>query len=298
MTAAWLAGIVGVLVCASLVAAGEGLTRAAVFDALSLVDSAERVGKGRLPVFGRDPFAASGRRRIAPWLEGRRRFFLSILAFAPAGYLGARLAGPVGVFLGIAAAVLVPAQAAHRHTRNRTAELERQLCDAVETCDLAVRAGLSIVQATEFAAEEAEDPLRSLMAPIGDEMRLGMSFEEALQRFGDAVGTEDARLFVLVVTTHVRSGGNLSRALGEVAGTIRHRIEVRRELRALSAQARVSGAILGSLPIAFFVVLAGTSQRDLGPVYRSPAGIAMVVAGLVLEAIAYVWIRRLVRVDL
>jgi tight adherence protein B len=171
------------------------------------------------------------------------------------------------------------------------------LADAVETCALAVRAGLSITQSTEFAAEEAEEPLHALLARIPEEQRLGTPFEDALQHFGEAVDTEDARLFVLVVTTHARSGGNLSGALDEVAATVRHRIEVRRELRALSAQARVSGAILGSLPIAFFVVLAGTSQRELGPVYRSPAGIAMVLAGLALEATAYVWIRRVIRVE-
>ena len=57
------------------------------------------------------------------------------------------------------------------------------------------------------------------------------------------------------------------------------------------------GAILGSLPIAFFLVLAVTSHRELGPVYRSGAGIAMVLAGLALEGVAYAWIRRLGRTE-
>jgi len=82
-----------------------------------------------------------------------------------------------------------------------------------------------------------------------------------------------------------------------VAATIRHRIAVRRELRALSAQGRISGSILGALPIAFFLVLAATSHHDLAPVYRSPAGIAMISSGLLMEGLAFLWIRRLLRVE-
>ena len=67
-------------------------------------------------------------------------------------------------------------------------------------------------------------------------------------------------------------------------------------MRALTAQGRVSGTILGGLPIGFFLVLSATSRRELTPIYRSPAGIAMLTVGLVLEALAYLWIRRLMRV--
>jgi tight adherence protein B len=215
----------------------------------------------------------------------------------PAAFVGLRLAGPVGVLLGAAVAVALPRELARRKTQARQAKLEQQLADAVETCALAVRAGLSIGQSIEFAADESEPPIRPLLRRTLEEQRIGAPFEQALQKFGETIGTEDSRLFVLVVTTHARSGGNLAGALDEVVATIRHRIEVRRELRALSAQGRVSGAILGSLPIAFFLVLAGTSHRELAPVYRSPAGIAMVSAGLVMEAVAYLWIRRLMRVE-
>ena len=58
----------------------------------------------------------------------------------------------------------------------------------------------------------------------------------------------------------------------------------------------MSGAILGSLPIVFFLVMSVTSRGDLEPVLRSPAGIAMVGAGLLMQGIAYLWIRRLLRV--
>jgi tight adherence protein B len=100
------------------------------------------------------------------------------------------------------------------------------------------------------------------------------------------------------MTVHGKSGGNLAGALDEVVRTIRHRISVRRDLRALSAQGRISGTVLGSLPVGFFLVLASTSHRELAPVYRSGVGAAMVVAGLLMQALAYLWIRKLMKVQI
>jgi tight adherence protein B len=127
---------------------------------------------------------------------------------------------------------------------------------------------------------------------------LGAPLQRAVARWAGGVGTDEARLLALVLTVHVRSGGDLAGALDEVARTIRHRISVQRELRAISAQGRISGAVLGSLPMAFFLVLAATSRSEVVPVYRSAAGAAMVSAGLVLELVAYLWIRRLLRVEI
>jgi tight adherence protein B len=166
----------------------------------------------------------------------------------------------------------------------------------VETAALAVRSGLSIVQALEFSAAEAGEPIDGLLRRMLDEGRLGVPLDESLRRFADALATDDARMFVLILSIHQRSGGNVAGALDEVAAALHHRVAVRRELRALTAQGRVSGSILGALPIGFFLVLAASSQRDLAPVYRSAAGIGMLGLGLILEGLAYLWIRRLLRV--
>jgi tight adherence protein B len=216
----------------------------------------------------------------------------------PAALLGTRIAGPVGFVVGAAATAALPTLVARRSSRNRREALERQLADLVESSSLAVRTGLSMVQALEFATQEADEPMAGLARRMAEEQQVGVPFEIALQHLGESLDTEDARLFTLVVGVHARSGGNLAGALDEVGSTVRHRIAVRRELRAFSAQGRVSGAILGSLPIAFFLVLAAASRRELGPVYRSAPGIAMVVAGFVMEGLAFLLIRRLLRVEI
>jgi tight adherence protein B len=213
------------------------------------------------------------------------------------GLAGLQLVGPLGLAAGTVGGALVPRALDRKRRGERSHRLERQLAEVAESTAMAVRSGLSIAQALEFAAEEAAPPMSIVLGHCIQEQRLGVSFEEALGRFADDLGSPDARLFTLVVKIHARSGGNLAGALEDVAATIRHRIGVRRELRALSAQGRISGSILGALPIAFFLVLAATSHGDLAPVYRSAAGIAMISAGLVMEALAFAWIRRLLRVE-
>jgi tight adherence protein B len=175
--------------------------------------------------------------------------------------------------------------------------LEGQLADLAESVSLGLRSGLSVVQALEFARAEAGSPIRAHLDRFVDQQNLGVRFELALERLGDDLDTDDARFLVLVTGIHARSGGDLAGALDEVGRTIRHRIAVRRELRAASAQGRISGVIMGSLPIAFFLFLSITSHSKLAPILRSGPGMAMVGGGLALEGLAYLWIRRLLRVQ-
>ena len=181
---------------------------------------------------------------------------------------------------------MLPIAWKQRGRKAQSLRLETQLGDLVESCALAVRTGLSIPQALEFAAGEAEAPMHEIVGRVFREQRLGTPFEEALEAFATRIGTDDSRLFALVLSVHTRSGGDLAGALDDVATTMRHRIAIRRELRALSAQGRISGGVLGSLPLLFFLVLAATSRSELEPVYRSPAGIAMIGGGLVMQGVA------------
>ena len=225
-----------------------------------------------------------------------RTRFLAIGVGLASALAALHLVGPLGFAAGTAVGA-IPYIRERRKAEKTSQELERQLAEVAESTAMAVRSGFSITQALEFAADEASDPMSTVLGRYIKEQDLGASFEEVLRGFADELDSQDSHLFHLVVTIHARSGGNLAGALDEVAATIRHRIAVRRELRALSAQGRISGSILGALPIAFFLVLAATSHHDLALVYRSPAGIAMISSGLLMEGLAFLWIRRLLRVE-
>ena len=220
----------------------------------------------------------------------------TIAAATVGGYLASRILGPAGLVAGVIGGGVVP-RAVRRSRIARLASLpERQLAEAVDAAALAVRSGLSISQALAFAAEETAAPLAHHLRRLFEELEIGAGLEEALEHLAASVGGDDVALFVVVVSIHLRSGGNLAGALEQVSATIRHRLAVRRELRALTAQGRISGAVLGILPLLFLLFLGATSQHDLGPVYRSPVGVIMVSTGLAMEGVAYLWVRRILRV--
>jgi tight adherence protein B len=118
----------------------------------------------------------------------------------------------------------------------------------------------------------------------------------AVAAWTDRVGTDDARLLGSVLELHRKNGGDLPAVLDQVAGAIRERVAASREVRALTAQARLSGLILGLLPIGFFAFLWLTSRREIEGALATTAGIASIAIGLVLEIGAFVWIRRLLEV--
>ncbi len=214
-----------------------------------------------------------------------------------AGALGGWLLGG-GITAGLGAVVTVVGRGMlrRRGAARISAALDDELADAVRSLAAGMRAGLSVPQAIAHAAREGEPPLADGLARIVDRVELGGELENALGEWADGIGTDDARLVVGVLALHRRSGGDLPRVLDQVAATLRERSSASREVRALTAQARLSGAILGLLPIAFFGFLWLTSRSDIEGAFASPIGVGAVVVGLVLEGVAFVWIRSLLEV--
>jgi tight adherence protein B len=183
-----------------------------------------------------------------------------------------------------------------RQRAQRQMLMGEQLIDAVAGLGAALRAGRSLERARRFAAQEAESPLSDSLAVLITDIDLGEPMDHALERWALADGTADARLLAGVLRLDRRSGGDLPRILDQVASTLRERREAEGEVRALTAQARLSGLILGLLPIGFFLFLLITSTKDVTAALHTPIGIGAVVLGSVLEVVAFMWIRHLLEV--
>jgi tight adherence protein B len=217
---------------------------------------------------------------------------LGSLGFA----VGSLLVGPVGAVLAAGAGLAAPTLARRRGMRRRSQQLQEDLADAVTAVAAAMRAGLSLPQSIAYAAEEVEEPLAGTLRRAVGRSELGEPLNEALLRWSEEVGGDDARLLVGVLSLHRRTGGDLPHVLDRVAVTLRERRAATREVRALTAQARLSGGILGALPAAFFLFLLVTSRNDVWAAFGSSAGRAALVLGIVMEGGAFIWIRRLLRV--
>jgi tight adherence protein B len=202
----------------------------------------------------------------------------------------------VGIAVGVASAIAPVAMDRKRNAGRRTA-IDGQLLDVVTAIASALRSGRSLGQALTTAADEADDPLSTILAGTAHAASLGVPMDEALDRFADAVGGSDVRLVSGVLKVHRRTGGALAAALDDVARTLADRREAARELRSLTAQARLSAGILGLLPLGFFLFLSVVARRDIESAYRTTAGASAIGIGLALQGAAFVWIRRLLRVD-
>ena len=206
--------------------------------------------------------------------------------------MGGAVGAVAGAAIGLAIRRLGP-----RRSRARTAALrDEQLADAIGALGSAMRAGQSLTQALAYAAEEASEPLRADLAVLVRDVEVGGELDVAVAGFADRVGTEDARLVAAALSMHRRTGGDLPIVLDQVAVTVRERLAMAREVRALTAQARLSGTILGLLPFGFFAFLWVTSRSDIEAALSTPAGLGSVFVGLLLEAGAFLWIRKLLEV--
>jgi tight adherence protein B len=213
------------------------------------------------------------------------------------GCVGALVGGPVvGIAVGVASAIAPVAMDRKRNAGRRTA-IDGQLLDAVTAIASSLRSGRSLGQALTTAADEADDPLSTVLADTAHAASLGVPMDEALDRFADAVGGSDVRLVSGVLKVHRRTGGALAASLDDVARTLADRREAARELRSLTAQARLSAVILGLLPLGFFLFLSVVAPRDVESAYRTTAGASAIGIGVALQGAAFVWIRRLLRVD-
>lgn len=184
-----------------------------------------------------------------------------------------------------------------RRSSKRADVVGGQLADAISAIAAGSRSGMSVPQAIALAAEQVPEPVGGSLREVADATSLGASLDDALDRWVTTIPVPDVRLAAAVLRLHRRTGGALPAVLDGLARTLRERRAAVREVRSLTAQARLSGAILGLLPIGFFGFLWLTSRRDMLTALGSSLGRTAIVIGLVLEAAAFLWIRRLLRVE-
>ncbi len=236
--------------------------------------------------------ASSGNRRI----RASSRPAVMVAAGALGAVAGWLVAGPPGALGGGAAGAAIPLVLERRRRSRSAARTEEQLVDAVTAMAASVRSGRSLIQAIAQASEVGP-PLGKLLAEAADRVALGAPMDEVLATLAEAIGGDEARLVTGVLGLHRRVGGAMASSLDDLVRTLRARRDGARELRSLTAQARLSAAILGLLPIGFFLFLSVVARRDVESAYRTTLGASAIAIGLTLQGVAFLWIRRLLRVE-
>ena len=199
----------------------------------------------------------------------------------------------VGVGLGVGAGLLPLAYARHRKQK-RTLRFEEQFPDALDMLTSALRAGLALTAAIQVVAEEAPDPVGKEFRVLFEENRLGVDMKHAVQMLAERVDSVEARLFATALILQRETGGNLAEVLDGTAAVIRDRFRILRDVRTMTAQARLSGGILMLLPLmlaAAIIVLAPDYLRGLA---KDPVGKYLIPIAGVLQVTGFLIMRRIV----
>jgi tight adherence protein B len=237
-----------------------------------------------------------GRRRLLPGDGTARRALPALSAAGAAALAGGALIGPLaGAAFAAGALALFALAGSHRRSARR-ARLNHQIPELLQAIAGALVAGQSFLQALDQVTREIGDPLRGELAVVLGEVELGVSLEQALEGLRERTADHDLALVVDAVLIQRRVGGNLAEVLSNIAWTVRERIRIRGEVRALTGQARLSSWVLSALPLALAGVLMLLNHDYMRPLFETGLGRALLACALVAELIGMLIMRRIANV--
>jgi len=179
----------------------------------------------------------------------------------------------------------------------RLGRLNTQIADALAIMANSLRAGYSFLQAMDMVSREMSPPISDEFSAAMKEMSLGAPTEGALTSLVDRVGSEDLELVVTAVLIQRQVGGNLAEVLDNIAHTIRERVRIRGEIRTLTAQGRLSGIIIGVLPVGLGILLYAINPSYITLLFTNPIGRIMIVMAVIGEIIGALVIRKIVTIE-
>jgi tight adherence protein B len=205
-----------------------------------------------------------------------RNFLLSVLMV---------LLGTVGPFLWLA--VLAS---------RRQAKFDEQLPSTLQLLSGALQAGHSLQQAVDTVVHEAGDPIAAEFQRVLTEARLGRPLEEAFEAMAKRTRSIDFEWTVMAIRLQRQVGGNLAEVLSTVSQTIRDRYSLKRQIRALSAEGRLSSLILSILPVLLFAALLVFNPLFLRPLFTTRLGIMMMAGSAVLMIFGVFWLKKITEI--
>ena len=179
----------------------------------------------------------------------------------------------------------------------RNARLKKfasQLPEAMELVARALRAGHSLAAGLQVVSDEMPEPISKEFGRVYEEQNLGISLEEALNHMCDRVPNLDLRFFVTSVNIQRQTGGDLAEILDRIGHVIRERFKILGQVKALTAEGRLSGVVLIALPIGLFLFMLHLKPDYVELLWKDPMGIQMSVGAIILMLIGAYAIKKIV----
>ena len=192
----------------------------------------------------------------------------------------------------------------NRRKSSRLGAFDKQLPDTITLIANALRAGSSFLQAIELVVRESRPPISTEFGRVIREVNLGLAFDTALENMVRRVKSDDLELMATAISIQHTVGGNLAEILDSIAFTIRERVRIKGEIRTLTAQQRLSGYVVGFLPIGLAAFLFIAAPGFMSPMFDDrvsllglPGGVLILVLGGFAMFIGFMLIRRIVDIE-
>jgi tight adherence protein B len=172
-----------------------------------------------------------------------------------------------------------------------------QLSDTINLMVNGIRAGYSVMQAMEAVSEEMGPPISEEFGRVVKEVQLGLTLEQALDNMLRRITSDDLDMMITAIKVQREVGGNLAEVLDAISYTIRERVRIKGEIRALTSYGRGAGNLLSALPVILSGVIYLISPDFMSQLFSDPCGWIMIGASIAGIIFGYLVIRKIVNID-
>ena len=202
----------------------------------------------------------------------------------------------VGFGLGILGYML-PAQWLNNKRKKRIDRINAQLVDLLGMTSNSLKSGYGLMQGFDFSSKQLPDPLGQEVRRMLRESTLGMSAEQALAALGARICSKDMDMVITAINIQRSVGGNLAEILDNVAHTMRERERIRGEIDTLTSQQKMTGIVIGLLPVFMFLVFMVINPAYMSLLFETTAGRLIIAGSIVMEVMGYFMIKRIMAIE-
>jgi tight adherence protein B len=196
----------------------------------------------------------------------------------------------------VAAAGAPTAWLINRRSR-RLKRFEELFPEALDLLARAIRSGQAFQTALGMVADELPEPVGPEFRKTFDQQNYGLPLRDALNEMSVRISILDVRFFVTAVLIQRDTGGNLAEILDNLAHVVRERFKIRRQVRVHTAHGRFTGYVLMALPGALAVALTFINPEHMALLFHEKMGQTMLMGAVVMQVIGYVWIRKVIKIE-
>ena len=223
-------------------------------------------------------------------------FFYAVAVFL-AAIVGIVIQGAIGfVFAGVLVG-LIPVASLRYLSGSRRRKFTSELPDTLQLLSGSLRAGYSLLQGVEAVSQEVEEPMGGELRRVLAEARLGRPLEEALDDCATRMGSPDFTWAVMAIRIQREVGGNLAELLQTVGETMVARERLRREIRTLTAEGRMSAIIVGILPIGLAIMLYVLNPTYMNVLFHDTMGQVFVISATVAAIVGFAWMNKIIKIE-